>query len=52
MSVQQAIGTSIQNIHSSIYIAEFVEEMKKSGFIQKLIDKHNVNGRLSVAKLA
>ena len=52
MSVQQAIGTSIQNIHASIYIAEFVEEMKKSGFIQKLIDKHNVNGRLSVAKLA
>ena len=52
MSVQQAIGTAIQNIHSSIYIAEFVEEMKKSGFVQKLIDKHNVNGRLSVAKLA
>ena len=52
MSVQQAIGTSIQNIHSSIYITEFVEEMKKTGFVQKLIDKHNVNGRLSVAKLA
>ena len=52
MSVQQAIGTSIQNIHSSIYIAEFVEEMKKTGFVQKLIDKHNVNGRLSIAKLA
>ena len=52
MSVQQAIGTSIQNKHSAIYIAEFVEEMKKSSFVQKLIDKHNVNGRLSVAKLA
>ena len=52
MSVQQAIGTSIQNIHSSIYIAEFVEDMKKTGFVQKLIDKHNVNGRLSIAKLA
>ena len=52
MSVQQAIGTSIQNINSSTYIAEFVEEMKKTGFVQKLIDKHNVNGRLSVAKLA
>ena len=52
MSVQQAIGTSIQNIHSSIYIAEFVEEMKKTGFVQKLIDKHNVSGKLSVAKLA
>ena len=52
MSVQQAIGTSIHNIHSSIYIAKFVEEMKKTGFVQKLIDKHNVSGRLSVAKLA
>jgi len=52
MSVQQAIGTSIQNTNSSTYIAEFVEEMKKTGFVQKLIDKHNVNGRLSVAKLA
>ena len=52
MSVQQAIGTSIQNINSSTYIAEFVEEMKKTGFVQKLIDNHNVNGRLSVAKLA
>ena len=52
MSVQQAIGTSIKNTNSANYIAEFVEEMKKTGFVQKLIDKHNVNGRLSVAKLA
>ena len=52
MSVQQAIGTSINNTNSAIYIAEFVEEMKKTGFVQKLIDKHNVNGRLSVACLA
>ena len=52
MSVQQAIGTSNKNIKSSIYIAKFVEEMKKNGFVQKLIDKHNVNGKLSVADLA
>ena len=52
MSVQQAIGTSIKNTNSAIYISEFVEEMKKTGFVQKLIDKHNVNGRLSVACLA
>ena len=52
MSVQQAIGTSNKNIKSSIYIAKFVEEMKKNGFVQKLIDKHNVNGKLSVAELA
>jgi len=52
MSVQQAIGTSNKNIKSSIFIAKFVEEMKKNGFVQKLIDKHNVNGKLSVADLA
>ena len=52
MSVEQAIGTSNKNIKSSIYIAKFVEEMKKNGFVQKLIDKHNVNGKLSVADLA
>ena len=52
MSVRQAIGTSNKNIKSSIYIAKFVEEMKKNGFVQKLIDKHNVNGKLSVADLA
>ena len=33
-------------------IAKFVEEMKKNGYVQKLIDKHNVNGKLSVADLA
>ena len=52
MSVQQAIGTSNKNLKSSIYIAKFVEEMKKNGFVQKLIGKHNVNGKLSVADLA
>tara|TARA_Y100000590_G_scaffold31410_1_gene34748 strand:+ start:1731 stop:2459 length:729 start_codon:yes stop_codon:yes gene_type:complete len=52
MSVQQAIGTSKKNLNSSIYIANFVEEMKKNGFVQRLIDKHNVNGKLSVASLA
>ena len=52
MSVQQAVGTSIKNIHASLYIAEFVEEMKKTGFVQKLIKKHNVSGRLSVANLS
>ena len=52
MAVQQAIGTSNKNIKSSIYIAKFVEEMKKNVFIQKLIGKHNVNGKLSVADLA
>ena len=52
MSVQQAIGTSKENTEASKYIADFVENMKVSGFVKKLILKHKVDGKLSVAKLA
>ena len=52
MSVQQAIGTSKENTEASKYIADFVENMKASGFVKKLILKHKVDGKLSVAKLA
>ena len=52
MSVQQAIGTSKENTEASKYIADFVENMKESGFVKKLILKHKVDGKLSVAKLA
>ena len=31
------------------FLKEFVEEMKASGFVAKLIEEHGVNGRLSVA---
>ena len=52
MSVQQAIGTSKENLKASKYIADFVENMKANGFVKKLILKHNVDGKLSVAKLS
>ena len=52
MSVQQAIGTSKENTEASKYIADFVENMKVSGFVKKLILEHKVDGKLSVAKLA
>ena len=52
MSVQQAIGTSKENKEASKYIADFVENMKVSGFVKKRIVKHKVDGKLSVAKLA
>tara|TARA_B100000700_G_scaffold62709_1_gene69065 strand:+ start:747 stop:1484 length:738 start_codon:yes stop_codon:yes gene_type:complete len=52
MSVQQAIGTAKVNLESSRYIADFVENMKESGFVKELILKHKVDGKLSVAELA
>lgn len=48
-SIQQAIGTSKTNIHAPYFIHNFVEEMKTNGFVKKLILKHNVEGKLSVA---
>jgi polar amino acid transport system substrate-binding protein len=47
-SVQQAIGTGRKNAAGAAYLRAFVEEVKASGFVQQLIDKHNVRG-LTVA---
>jgi polar amino acid transport system substrate-binding protein len=51
-AVQQAIGCSLGKAISAAYLKEFVEELKASGFVRKLIEKHKVIGRLSVADLA
>lgn len=49
MTVQQAIGTPLErNPVGAEYLAEFVEEAKRSGFVGELIAKHGVVG-LSVA---
>jgi len=50
-AVQQAIGTPKKNVKAAPWLAAFVEEAKRSGFVQSLIDKHKVKG-LSVAPLA
>lgn len=47
-AVQQAIGTGRKNAAAAEFLREFVEEVKASGFVQGLIDKHKVRG-LSVA---
>mgnify|MGYP001258942960 CR=1 FL=1 len=31
------------------FLSDFVEEMKASGFVARLIEKHGVTGRLTVA---
>jgi polar amino acid transport system substrate-binding protein len=48
MTVQQAIGTEKKNAAGAAFLAEFVEEAKRSGLVAKLIERHHVVG-LSVA---
>jgi polar amino acid transport system substrate-binding protein len=50
-AVQQAVGTARKNAASADYLRKFVEEVKASGFVGELIDKHRVRG-LSVAPRA
>ena len=47
-AVQQAIGCNKPATEGARYIAEFVENAKKSGLVASLIEKHKVKG-LSVA---
>ncbi|MBS0220871.1 MAG: transporter substrate-binding domain-containing protein [Proteobacteria bacterium] len=47
-AVQQAVGTARANTAGATFLAEFVEEAKRSGLVARLIEKHKVRG-LSVA---
>ena len=48
-AVQQAIGTRRGNDAGLAFLKEFVEEAKASGLVARLIDRHGVTGRLTVA---
>lgn len=48
-AVQQAIGTPRGNKAALEFLIKFVEEAKANGFVAKLLDRHDVVGRLSVA---
>ena len=48
-AVQQAMGTKPDRAAAAAYMREFVEETKSNGFVEGLIVKHGVVGRLSVA---
>ncbi len=48
-AVQQAVGTARKNIAGAAFLRDFVEEAKKSGLVARLIERHGVKGRLSVA---
>lgn len=48
-AVQQAIGTKPDRKAGIAFLREFVEQMKADGFVARLIEKHGVAGRLTVA---
>jgi polar amino acid transport system substrate-binding protein len=50
-SVQQAIGTARINSAAATFLRDFVEDVKASGFVASLIERHHVAG-LSVAPAA
>jgi polar amino acid transport system substrate-binding protein len=50
-AVQQAAGTPRGHDAGARYLAEFIEEMKASGFVARAIEKHNIRG-LTVAAAA
>ena len=51
-AVQQAVGTVRTNAAGAAFLHDFVEEAKKSGLVARLIERHGVVGRLSVAPSA
>jgi polar amino acid transport system substrate-binding protein len=48
-AVQQPVGTARGNAAGAAFLRDFVEEAKKSGLVARLIERHGVTGRLSVA---
>jgi polar amino acid transport system substrate-binding protein len=51
-AVQQAVGTARANKAGAAFLRDFVEEAKASGLVARLIERHKVQGRLSVAPAA
>ncbi len=51
-AVQQAVGANKGNDAAYAFLKDFVEDSKASGFVASLIEKHGVEGRLSVASPA
>jgi polar amino acid transport system substrate-binding protein len=48
-AVQQAVGTARTNAAGGAFLRDFVEEAKRSGLVARLIERHGVGGRLTVA---
>lgn len=52
MTVQQAVGTQKHKTAAAAFLRSFVEDAKASGLIARLIDRHGMTGRLTVAPSA
>jgi polar amino acid transport system substrate-binding protein len=48
-AVQQAVGTRRENAAGAVFLRAFVAEAKASGLVARLIERHGMVGRLSVA---
>ena len=48
-AVQQAVGTRLRNAAGAAFLQRFVEEAKASGLVARLIERHGLVGRLTVA---
>ena len=51
-AVQQTIGTKPDRPLAATFLQDFVEEAKASGLVQQLIDRHGVQGQLTVPPTA
>jgi len=49
-AVRQAIGTKPGSKALNAFVENFIAEAKASGFVQQLIDRHGVTGKLQVAE--
>ena len=49
MAVQQAVGTQKEKRAGAAFLRSFVEEAKASRLIARLLDRHGMTGRLTVA---
>lgn len=43
-SVQQAVGTKRSNVAGTRFLAEVVDDVRRSGFVELLIERHGVRG--------
>ena len=49
-TIQQALGTKLENTVGAVFLQNFVEEVTSNGFLAGLLERHDVVGKLQIAK--
>jgi polar amino acid transport system substrate-binding protein len=49
-TIQQALGTKLENTVGAVFLQNFVEDVTNSGFLAGLLEQHDVVGKLQIAK--